>query len=198
MPVSRFRTAAVIAAWLLAGSAPAIARQPTYSPRYAQDRAEIEDLMARYLFALDYADFDAYVATFTDDGELEFANGTSKGHDAIRQAVTSFKAGIGKFYKDKDGNPATLRHVLLQATVRVEKDRAWTRSLWVEMANDGPDGALKMGTFGTYDDELRRIGGHWLFSKRRVLNEFIKNRHSGPLNPVRDMDRLADAYRSGR
>ena len=75
---------------------PADAKQPTYSRTYAEDRAEIEDLMARYLFAIDYFDWDAYVATFAPDGELEFASGTSKGHDAIRTAVTNFSKGIGK------------------------------------------------------------------------------------------------------
>jgi hypothetical protein len=31
------------------------------------------------------------------------------------------------------------------------------------------------------------VKGHWLFSKRRVLNEFLEGRHSGPNNPVRDL-----------
>ena len=198
MPFHTFRAPALaLAALLMAGGAPSMAstpQMPVYSARYAQDRAEIEDLMARYLFAMDYGDYDAYAATFTEDGELEFASGTSKGHDAIRKAVMGFKQAIGKFYKDKDGNPAALRHVLLQTTIRVEGDRAWTRSLWVEMANDGPEGALKMGTFGIYEDELKRIDGRWLFSKRRILNEFLKGRHSGPTNPVRDMDAAAAAF----
>src|SRR5690606_4342174 len=141
-----------------------------YAPNYAQDRAEIEDLMARYLFAIDYHDWDAYVATFTDDAELEFASGTSKGRAAIREAVTRFAEGIGRYYKTGDGQAAKLRHVILQSAVRVEGDRAWARSLWVEMANDGPEDSLKMGTFGTYEDELRKVGGNWLLSKRRVLN----------------------------
>ena len=80
-----------------------------------------------------------------------------------------------KLYKDREGNPATLRHVRLQAAIRVEADHAWTRSLWVEMANDGPNGALKMGTFGIYEDELQRVKGHWLFSKRRVLQQDFSN-----------------------
>ncbi|MGO9934229.1 MAG: nuclear transport factor 2 family protein [Steroidobacteraceae bacterium] len=168
--------------------------QPSYGPRYAQDRAEIEDLMSRYLFAMDYGDFDAYVETFTEDGVLEFSRSTSKGRAEIKKAVAAFKEAIGKLYKDKDGNPATLRHALLQAVIRVEADHAWTRSLWVEMANDGPNGTLKMGTFGIYEDELQRIKGHWLFSKRRVLNEFLEGRHSGPDNPVRDLDELAAAF----
>ena len=39
----------------------------TNQPSYAQDRAEIEDLMARYLFAMDWADYEAYAEMFTAD-----------------------------------------------------------------------------------------------------------------------------------
>lgn len=171
---------------------------PSYSPTYAQDRAEIEDLMSRYLFAMDYGDIDSYMATFTEDAELEFATGTYAGKDAIRESVTRFKQNIGKFYTIEDGNPATLRHVLLQAVIRVEDDRGWTTSLWMEMANDGPGDSFKMGTFGIYEDELRKVEGRWLFSRRRVLNEFLKGRHSGPDNPVLAMDAAAAAFRAGQ
>ena len=37
---------------------------------YADDRAAIEDLQARYLFAMDFGDPDLYVTTFTEDGIL--------------------------------------------------------------------------------------------------------------------------------
>lgn len=166
----------------------------SYGPNYAQDRAEIEDLMSRYLFAMDYGDIDSYMATFTQDAELEFATGTYSGQDAIRESVTRFKQNIGKLYTIENGSPATLRHVLLQAVIRVEGDRAWTTSLWMEMANDGPGDSFKMGTFGIYEDELRRVGDNWLFSRRRVLNEFLKGRHSGPDNPVLAMDAAASAF----
>jgi hypothetical protein len=159
-----FRQATLAGALLLAALAPTTASaEVDYAPTYAQDRAEIEDLMARYLFAIDYFDWDAYVGTFAEDGKA-----------------------------------ATLRHVILQSSVRIEGDRAWARSLWVEMANHGPGDTLKMGTFGLYDDELKRVDGHWLFAKRRVLNEFIPNRHSGPENPVRQMDALAEAFLAGK
>src|SRR5690606_7904413 len=107
-PMTRYLAAA--AAALLLAAAPAQA-QVDYPPNYAQDRAEIEDLMARYLFAIDYHDWDAYVATFTEDGEIEFASGTFKGRDEIRTAVTRFAEGIGRFYQTEDGQPAKLRHV---------------------------------------------------------------------------------------
>src|SRR4051812_26381642 len=98
-----FRKTALAAVLLLAAALPTAASAQEssgvkYGPTYAQDRAQIEDLMARYLFAIDYADWDAYVATFAPDGELTFASGTSKGRDAIRAAVTRFAEGIGRFY----------------------------------------------------------------------------------------------------
>jgi hypothetical protein len=61
------------------------------------------------------------------------------------------------------------------------------------MANDGPGKSLKMGTFGIYEDQLRKVDGHWLFSERRILNEFLPGRESGPGNPIRSMDAAADA-----
>src|SRR6478735_4628543 len=186
-----------LAAIALLAAAPGRA-EVTYSPTYGQDRAEIEDLMARYLFAIDYADWDAYVATFAEDGELEFASGKSVGREAIRTAVTNFAKGIGRFYHTADGKPAILRHVILQSSIRVEGNRAWARSQWLEMANHGPGDEPKIGTYGEYEDELTKTEGHWLFAKRRVLNEFIRNRGSGPANPVAEMDKAAEAYRARR
>lgn len=166
-----------------------------YTDTYARDRAEIEDLMARYLFALDYNDLDSFIAMFTEDAEFEFASGRVSGKPAILEAVKGFKVRIGEHYKDEDGNPAVLRHVLAHTAIRVEGDRAWTRAQWFEMANDGPGKSLKMGTFGIYEDKLRKVDGRWLFSERRILNEFLPGRESGPENPIRSMDALAGAAR---
>ena len=176
-----------LAALALFAATPAQA-EVTYSATYGQDRAEIEDLMARYLFAIDYFDWDAYVATFTEDGELEFASGKSKGREAIRAAVTRFSEGIGRFYHTEDGKPAKLRHVVLQSSIRVEGDRAWGRTLWLEMANHGPGDEPKIGTYGLYEDEFRKVDGRWLIARRNVLNDFIPNRGA-------EMDAEAEAAR---
>lgn len=185
----KLRTIFGAAALLLATPATA---QVTYPDTYANDRAQIEDLMARYLFAIDYFDWDAYVATFAPDGELEFASGTYRGREAIRDAVTRFSANIGRFYHTEDGQPAKLRHVTVQQVIRVEGDRAWARTQWIEMANHGPGDEMKMGTFGLYEDEFVRLDGYWLIQRRNVLNEFIPGRNSGPENPVAEMDAAAD------
>ena len=156
----------------------------TYDDGYARDRAEIEDLMARYLFALDYNDFDRFIDCFAEGAEFEYARGRVAGKDAILETVKAFKEAIGKRYVIADGSPATLRHVLGQTVVEVHGDMAWTRAFWFEMANDGPDNSLKMGTFGVYEDKLARVDGRWLFTERRILNEFLPGRESGPGNPV--------------
>jgi ketosteroid isomerase-like protein len=193
--MNRLLTALAAASLLAAApAAPAAAETaPTYGASYGTDRAEIEDLMARYLFAIDYSDWDAYVATFAPDGELTFASGTSKGREAIRTAVTRFAEGIGRFYHTADGQPAKLRHIVLQTVIRVEGDRAWGRSQWLEMANHGPGDEPKIGTYGIYEDEFVKLDGRWLIARRNVLNEFIPNRNSGPDNPVAQMDALAGA-----
>jgi hypothetical protein len=191
------KTALAAAAALLLAAAPAtavLAKQPHYAKTYGEDRAEIEDLMARYLFAIDYNDWDSYVETFAPDGVLEFASGTSKGRDAIRAMVTKFAEGIVRFYHTEDGKPAKLRHVVLQSMIRVEGNRAWGRTLWLEMANHGPMDTMKMGTYGIYEDEFKKVDGQWFIARRNVLNEFIKARTSGPGNPVRDADAAAEAY----
>jgi len=164
---------------------------PTYKPGYAEDRAAIEDLMARYLFALDWNDFETFGQTFTDDAEFEYARGTARGRDAIVETIRGFKERIGSLYTDDQGNPAVLRHVVAQTVIRVEGDQAWTTALWWEMANNGPGNTPLVGTFGIYEDELRRVGGEWKFARRRVLNEFLPGRESGIENPVLGMDRKA-------
>jgi hypothetical protein len=198
MTIWKSVTLALAAAGMGLAALPAAAQDnaPIYARGYADDRAEIEDLMARYMFAIDYFDWDAYVGTFAPDGELTFARGTTQGREAIRAVVMDFSQGIGRFYHTADGQPAKLRHVLLNSSIRVEGDRAWASTLWLEMANNGPNDEMKDGTYGLYQDEFVRLDGRWLISKRNVLNEFIPGRNSGPGNPVAEMDAAAAAYRA--
>lgn len=170
----------------------------SYSASYAKDRAEIEDLMARYLFAMDYNDFDTYAETFTEDGTLEYATGTVTGRETIRAEARAFKERVAKAFTDTDGNPSVLRHVLCHSVIRVEGDKAWHTGFWFEMDNAGERNAagrqtILMGTYGIYEDQLRRVDGEWKFFYRNIRNEFLSGRESGADNPVLAMDALAQA-----
>jgi hypothetical protein len=69
---------------------------------YADDRSAIEDLQARYLFALDFHDPDLYVSTFTGDGILDVGSGEIKGRQAIRDVIARMRDArrAGTYCKD--------------------------------------------------------------------------------------------------
>ena len=56
---------------------------------YADDRSEIEDLQARYLFALDFRDPELYVTTFTEDGILDVGSGDQR---AVQEQMLALHA----------------------------------------------------------------------------------------------------------
>lgn len=150
---------------------------------YADDRAEIEDLMARYLFALDWFDADAYAETFTEDGVLDWAEGVIEGREAIRTEARTMQAKMNATF----GGEVMIRHFVTNIAISVDGDRASTRAAWFEGYGHGPGSKPLPGTYGHYEDELARIDGRWLFKRRRIVNEFIEGRQSGPANPVRTM-----------
>ncbi len=155
-------------------------------PSYADDRAAIENLMARYLFALDFFDADAYAECFTEDGVLDWAMGQIHGREAIRAEAARMKASMAKVF----GDGTILRHFATNIAIRVEDDRAWTRAAWFEAYNNGPAGGPAMGTFGHYEDELVRVDGRWLFRFRKIFNEFLDGRKADTDNPVAQMEKL--------
>lgn len=72
------RLAAATTLLALALSAPALARNPA-----AQERADIENLAYRYIFALDWRDPETYAGTFAPDGVLFYGGGEARGREAI-------------------------------------------------------------------------------------------------------------------
>src|SRR5690606_29631926 len=70
-------------------SLPALARNPT-----AQERADIEQLAYKYVFALDWRDPEAYAAAFAPDGVLNYGGGQAVGREQI--------AGVIKTMRDRE------------------------------------------------------------------------------------------------
>jgi hypothetical protein len=134
---------------------------------YADDRAAIEDLQARYLFALDFRDPDLYVSTFTEDGILDVGSGEIKGRQAIKDTIARMPRPA-----PTDGlHPAVGRHNISNIVIRVEGNRATGRSYWFHYSNDNPRRAGVFDGFGHYEDDMVKVDGRWLFTKRRIYNE---------------------------
>ena len=152
---------------------------------YADDRAAIEDLQARYMFALDWQDAETYSATFTDDGILDWAGGISHGRDAIRAEVRGMREHFAKHEAaDAPIRPARLRHVISNVVIRIDGDRATGRAYWFELNDDGRDRRPYVGAYGHYEDELRKVHGQWLFSQRKIYNEQMDSRAASAANPA--------------
>ncbi len=148
-------------------------------PGYAEDRAEIEDLMARYLFALDWGDGDAYAACFTEDGEIDWARETTRGRTALKAMCLGFREYMHTIMGD-----VPHRHFLAQTAVTVNGDSAEVRAVWFEAAREGD--RFGKSSFGHYEDSLVRQDGRWLFRRRKIYNEYLPGRGAGALNPVRE------------
>lgn len=142
------------------------------SGSYAEDRALIEDLQARYMFYLDFGDVDKYVKTFTPDGVLDIGDGEIRGHEAIRKII----GGMPKGKQSTDApklRPATGRHNITNIVIKVDGDKASGRAYWFHYGNNNPERSATLDSYGHYEDDMIKINGEWLFTKRRIYNEQV-------------------------
>lgn len=151
----------------IASNAASLHAQARPTSSYGDDRAAIEDLQARYLFALDFHDPDLYVSTFTPDGILDYGSGDVKGREAIKAVIARMPnpaatAGL---------RPAAARHNISNIVIKVDGDKAFSRSYWFHYSNDKTQRKGVFDGFGHYEDELVKVNGNWLFTKRKIYNE---------------------------
>ena len=93
---------------------------------YGEDRAQIEDLQARYLFALDFHDPQLYASTFTPDGILDYGEGDVKGREAIIKVIGGMPATTAS-PKGPDGatlRPSAGRHQITNIVIKVDGNKA--------------------------------------------------------------------------
>jgi hypothetical protein len=121
----------------------------------AQDLVDIQQLYAKYNWALDSGDSEGYASTFMPDGVFN----TNVGHDAIVKFADTFHAGLGS-------------HV-----------RHWNTNLMILPAPGGASGQvyLVLVDFGTkpativtsasYSDELVKTAQGWRFKKRATKGD---------------------------
>jgi uncharacterized protein (TIGR02246 family) len=131
------------------------------------DRIAVEDVMARYVWAVDSFDADGYVAVFTDDATIDASGNISKGHDEIRKVVTGL-------IKRRDDNiakglpPGNLHHIISNVRITFpKKNEALYQSYWQTMRKD-KDGKMVTGGMGTSEDHLVKRNGRWLIQYRKL------------------------------
>ena len=131
-----------------------------------EDRIAVEDVMARYVWAVDSLDQEGYVAVFTEDAVIDSNGSISKGHAAIRQIVTGL-------IKRRDDNkalgvpPSNLYHVISNVRITFPKpDEALHQSYW-QTVRRGKDGVMAAAAMGRSEDRLVKRNGKWLILSRK-------------------------------
>lgn len=157
---------------------------------YGEDRAQIEDLQARYMFALDFGDLDTYVSTFTEDGVLDIIGWQVQGREEIKKALQRSPEGESEEGEapapklDEGPYPATGRHNITNIVLKIEGDKAVGRAYWFHYGNTNPERRAQLDSYGYYEDEMVKVNGQWLFSKRVIYNEQVKEWIGSDENPA--------------
>ncbi len=159
---------------------PALARNPT-----AQERADIEQLAYKYVFALDWRDPQAYAQAFAPDGVLTYGGGEARGREQIAAVVQGLRDREMARLKEGETGQGNghAKHFISSMVIDVSDDgtRAIAQATWMLVNGVEP----RIAGHGHYVDKLVKINGEWLYTSRRTINEQSKGRETFPfVNPV--------------
>jgi len=132
-----------------------------------EDRVAVEDVMARYVWAVDSLDAEGYAAVFTEDAIIDSNGSISKGHEEIRKIVTSL---IQRRNDNRaKGLPASnLYHVISNVRITFQKaGEALHQSYWQTVVRD-KDGKMNAAAMGRSEDRLVKRNGKWLIQSRKL------------------------------
>ena len=132
-----------------------------------EDRIAVEDVMARYVWAVDSFDADGYLAVFTDDAVIDSNGSISRGHAEIRKIVTNL-------IQRRDENRAkglpssNLYHMVSNVRITFPKPgEALHQSYWQTVRRD-KDGRMIAAAMGRSEDRLVKRNGKWLIQSRTL------------------------------
>jgi uncharacterized protein (TIGR02246 family) len=132
-----------------------------------EDRIAVEDVMARYVWAVDSLDPEGYVAVFTADAVIDSNGSISRGHEEIRTIVTSL-------IQRRDDNRAkglptsNLYHVISNVRIAFPKPgEAVHQSYWQTVRRE-KDGKMTAAAMGRSEDRLVKRDGKWLIQGRKL------------------------------
>jgi hypothetical protein len=153
---------------------------------FADDRAKIAQLEARYLFAMDFRDANEYASCFAKDGVLNWAGGIVKGREAIRKFIRDqhSTAGFGDTKNAPGAYPPTARHFMTNLVVHINGNHATSRAYWFEMGNNNPKRSPVVGAYGHFENDLVKENGEWYFVTRKIFNEQIAEKRAKGGDPA--------------
>lgn len=126
------------------------------APLTADDRLAIFELMARYAWAIDTGDVEAYVACFTANAVLSMRGMPNRGHEAIRTYVSGV---VNR--PDFPGRQHHHNEVLIEG----DGERCSVKS-YSTISQRFEDGESRIVFSGLYRDVVVKQDGRWRFAER--------------------------------
>lgn len=145
-------------------STPAMAK---WTAQDSADRSAIENLLGRYMYALDTADADAYAATFAEDATMGAGDMAEHGREHIRQYVVDLRARWG-LPNDGETHWGRTRHVFYNFRVEIDGDTAKGGTYWETFTPNQETGVWSILATGTSAETFSKIDGEWYIQTRAV------------------------------
>ncbi|MGH2366438.1 MAG: nuclear transport factor 2 family protein [Chloroflexota bacterium] len=125
----------------------------------ATDRRDIEELIARYNWAIDTRDGEGVAATFTADGCFTMRDRQFQGHEALVRFGSG--ANLGPAVPES-GSQHWVTNLILEG----DAERVNAKSYLVRFHVQGD--ARSVANVGCYIDQLLKFAGQWLFERREI------------------------------
>jgi SnoaL-like protein len=154
----------VLAAMLSLVVAAAATAQDAKFLREANDRAEIQALMWRYVRALDTLDVDAYVAVFTEDAQF----GNAKGREGIRQLISGVKGARERNLAAGEKVTPTYQSITNMTIQFQSETSATVEGYYFALFGAQGTNPPRVATAGVEKNEVVKVGGQWLIKVRTV------------------------------
>ena len=128
-----------------------------------------EELVVRYVHALDTLDADAYASVFTEDAVYETPMGVYEGRAAIRKIVTDLQANRAR--AEAEGRePLALYHVMSNSSIElIDADEARHKS-YAQTVRAADNGQFVVGFMGRYEDVIVKRDGRWQILSRKLVS----------------------------
>ena len=130
-----------------------------------EEKDAIREVMAEYCFRLDNDRFAEMAALFAEDGTWDTAFGKGTGRREIEALVQRIR-------QSATARPRAIHHVT-NVVIKVDGSGATAFSNWVVVQNSGQ--GPKIGSAGSYTDELVKQDDAWLFRYRKI-DRFIHDK----------------------
>ena len=130
---------------------------PDPGPLTVEDRVLIRELYARYVWAMDSGDLDAFVACYTPGGRLDV------GRPAASPA--ELRAWAENFLRDS-GFPGSQHHYN-QFVMDGDAESCQVRAYWARLYRLPGTTGSQIIAQGYYTDTVVKVDGRWLFLLKR-------------------------------